>query len=47
MNGKCKQQLNLKARHWIPPENGQCKINIDVAVSLGTNKGTIGVILSR
>ena len=44
MNGKCKQQPNLKARHWIPPGNEQCKINIDAAVSRGTNKGTVGAI---
>ena len=44
MNGKCKQQPKLKARHWIPPGNGRCKINTDAAVSRGSNKGTVGVI---
>jgi ribonuclease HI len=44
MNWKCRHQPKLKVGHWIPPENGRCKINTDAAVSRGMNKGTVGVI---
>jgi hypothetical protein len=45
INGKWKRQPKLKARHWMPPGYGRCRIYADVVVvSRVTYKGTVGVI---